>query len=363
MPLLFSYLLRLFLVGMVQLIALFCGLFFLIDGVENIRRFSLKEHFTWGEMLLMMMLQLPDFITLLLPSITLLTVLMTLSRLSRQNEITVMRASGVSIHRILIPFLLGGLLIASGQLVMQDRLVPWAKRAAQTLEDRFLGHENPAHADMDDVWLKSDQMLIHVHQVIPAERVMLDVAVFEWDDSERLHSHIQARSAKMHDGQWQLFHGILYRYGEGSVTAEKFAQRPWPITLTPEQLNRTAVNPDFLPFAQIQRLIERTEREGYDATRLRVLLHSRIALPTTTLAAIVLAFPFTLRLPRRGGVTRSLLLGLLIGFLMFVVADLSQALGMGGRLPPMLAAWAPVLFFAGIGGFLFLHLADPKRQG
>jgi lipopolysaccharide export system permease protein len=274
-----------------------------------------------------------------------------------------MRASGVSIYRILIPFLLGGVLLASGQLVLQDQLVPWAKRAAQTLEERFLGHENPAQADMDDVWLKSDRMLIHVHQVIPSERVMLDVAVFEWDGSERLLNHIQARSARMRDGQWLLIQGILHHYGEGAVTAEKFAQRNWPIALTPEQLNRTAVNPDFLPFEQIHRLIERTEREGYDATHLRVLLHSRISHPTTTLAAILLAFPFTLRLPRRGGVTRSLLLGLLIGFLMFVVADLSQALGMGGRLPPVLAAWAPVLFFAGLGGFLFLHLADPKRQG
>ena len=109
MPILFHYLLRLFLAGLLQVIGLFVGLFFLIDGVENMRRFSLKEHFNWGDLLLMMACRLPDFLTLLLPSMTLLAVLMVLARLSRQNEITVMRASGVSIYRILIPFLLGGL--------------------------------------------------------------------------------------------------------------------------------------------------------------------------------------------------------------------------------------------------------------
>ncbi|MEO5362952.1 MAG: LPS export ABC transporter permease LptG [Magnetococcus sp. DMHC-8] len=367
MPILFHYLLRLFLTGLGQITGLFIGLFLLIDGIENMRRFSLKPTFDWEDMLLMMLFRLPDFVTLLLPSIALLTVLMVLARLSRQNEITVMRASGVSLYRILIPFLLGGLGVAIGQLAMQDHLVPWSKQAAQTLEDRFLGYENPVQADMDNVWLKAmspegERQLIHLQQALPDERVLLNVTVFAWDADQRLRSHLQARSARLEQGRWTLSQGIIHQYGE-RVTAEKFAQRPWPVILEADQLNRTAINPDFLSFEQVRHLIERTEREGYDATRLWVLLHGRLSQPATTLAAILLAFPFTLRLPRRGGVTRSLLLGLLIGFAMFVVINLSQALGLGGRLPPVLSAWAPVFFFTGIGGFLLIHLADPRRQG
>ncbi len=367
MPILFLYLLRLFLEGLFQMIGLFVGLFFLIDGIENMRRFSLKPLFDWGDMCLMMLCRLPDFITLLLPSMTLLTVLMVLARLSRQSEITVMRASGVSIYRILIPFLLGGLLVATGQLVAQDRLVPWTKRAAQTVEDRFLGHESPAQTDIDNLWLKvlslaGNRQLIHLDQLLPDEQVLLNVSIFEWDTDQRLRSYLQARRAQMQAGQWTLSQGVFYQYGE-QVTAEPFTQRAWPVTLTADQLNRTAINPEFLSIQQINRLIERTEREGYDATRLRVLWHNRLSQPAATLAAILLAFPFTLRLPRRGGVTRSLLLGLLIGFCLFIVSDLFQALGMGGRLPPLFSAWAPVFFFAGVGFFLLIHLAHPKRQG
>ncbi|MBF0584110.1 MAG: LPS export ABC transporter permease LptG [Magnetococcales bacterium] len=363
MPLLFLYLLRLFLLEWLQIVGLFIGLFFLIDGLESIRRFSLKANFNWGEMATMILCRLPDFITLLLPSITLLAVLLILARLTRFNEITVMRASGVSIHRILIPFMLGGLLIAAGQLILQDQMVPWTKRAAYHLEEHLLGQSpSPTQVEMDNVWLKNDRQLIHLRQVLPNEQVLLEVAIFIWDAEQHLTGHIRARSANLRQGQWVLLHGIHYQYGK-QVTAEKFAERVWPLSLSAEQLNRTAVNPDFLSFEQLNQLIERTEREGYDGTRLRVLLHSRLSQPATTLAAILLAFPFTLRLPRRGGVSRSLLLGLLVGFFMFVVVDLSQALGMGGRLPPVLSAWAPVLFFTGIGGFLLIHLADPKNQG
>lgn len=362
MPILFHYLLRLFFLGWIQIVALFIGLFFLIDGIENIRRFSLKPTFNWGDMAMMMLCRLPHFIVLLLPSITLLAVLMIVARLSRYNEITVMRASGVSIHRILIPFLLGGFCIASGQLLFQEQVLPWTKRAAYHLEEYLLGHESVAQADMDNVWLKSNRQLIHLRQVLPNEQVLLNVSVFEWDAAQNLTTHIQARSAHMRQDQWILLQGMIYRYGQ-AVTAEQFTERIWPIPLRADQLNRTAVNPDFLSFQQLDQLIERTEQEGYDGARLRVLLHNRFSQPATTLAAILLAFPFTLRLPRRGGVSRSLLFGLLVGFFMFVVIDLSQALGMGGRLPPLLAAWAPVLFFTGIGGFLLIHLADPKSQG
>ncbi|MBF0098447.1 MAG: LPS export ABC transporter permease LptG [Magnetococcales bacterium] len=366
MPILFLYLLRLFLVGLLQIIGLFIGLFLLIDGIESVRRFALKPAFNWSDMFWMMLCRLPDFITLLLPSITLLTVLTVLARLSRQNEITVMRASGVSLYRILIPFLLGGLLIASTQLLLRDQLVPWTTRLAQHMEDRLLGHDSPSQSDLDNLWLKvwtqqGARQLLHVQQLLSDAQVLLNVTIFEWDAEQKLRSHIQARSAQMVQGKWMLNQGILYLY-EPTIQAERFTQREWPAILGLDQLNRTAINPNFLSFEQIKQLIERTEREGYDATRLHVLLHNRLSQPATTLAAILLAFPFTLRLPRRGGVTRSLLLGILIGFTLFVVADLAQALGLGGRLPPPLAAWAPVCFFASLGGFLMLHLADPKSQ-
>lgn len=361
MPLLYLYLLRLFLGGFLQIVGLFIGFYFLIDGVESIRRFSQKVSFNWGDTLLMMACRLPAFITMLLPPLTLLAVLMVLARLSRQNEITVMRASGVSLKRILIPFLLGGVIIAAVQFIFQDKIVPHTNKVAQNLEDFLLGHVAAPRMEVDNLWLKSDQQLIHVHQILPDEQVLLDVMVFQFDVEHRLRRRLKASRAQMRQGKWVLFQGMIYSYGE-HVAVEAFSQRAWDVTLKPEQLNRTSVDPNFLSFEQIYRLAERTEREGYDATRLRVLLYGKLTQPVTTLAAILLAFPFSLRLPRRGGVTRSLLLGLLIGFLMFVVTGLSKALGMGGRLPPLLSAWAPVLFFTGIGGFLLLHFADPRRH-
>lgn len=360
MPLLFQYLLRLFLAGFIKIIGLFSVFYFLIDGVESIRRFSHKGQFNWTDTVLLMASRLPGFITMLLPSITLLAVLTVLARLSRQHEITVMRASGVSINRMLIPFLLGGIFIAAIQLILQDTIVPRTNRIAQNLENHLLGHHIDTQADWDDVWLKSDQQLIHIGQILPDAGILLDVTAFQFDDQGRLQHRLTAKKAHINQGEKVLSEGIIYRYGE-RVTVQPFHRRTWHVSLHAAQLNRTSVEPDFLSLRQIYLLAERTAREGYDDTRLRVLLYGKLTQPITTLAAILLAFPFTLRLPRRGGLIRSLLIGLFLGFLLFVATDLSKALGMGGRLPPSLAAVAPAFFFTGMGGFLLLHLSDPRH--
>ncbi len=361
MPVLYHYLLHLFLSGLLRVVGVFVGLFFLIDGVESIRRFSQKSNFNWPDMFLLMASRVPAYISMLLPSLALLATLLVLTRLSRQNEITVMRASGVSMHRILIPFLLGGLILASVHVVLQDQIVPRSNRAQQKFEDSITNRHTNTDSTSGNLWLRSGQQIIHARQVIPISRILMGVTVFRFDDQYNLVNRIEARAARIRDGQWELLDGLRYHFGT-LTRAESFKILPWPVNIEPEQLNRSPANPKFLSLNQLQGLIERLEREGYDATRFKVLMHSRIAHPATTLAAILLAFPFTLRLPRQGGITRSLLIGLLLGFSMFVVLDLSTALGLGGRLPPLVAAWAPVLFFVGIGGFLLLHIANP-RQG
>ena len=360
MPLLFHYLLQLFLKGFLQIIGVFLGLFFLIDGVEGIRRYSAKVNFNWLDLLLFVLSRLPSFLTMLLPSIALLTTLVVLTRLTRQSEITVMRASGVSLYRILIPFLMGGILVAAMHVFLQDQIIPRSNRAYYSIQDHLEGRQSAAVTESGNIWYRSDQQIIHAGRGDVYEQSIYEVIVFRFDTERRLISRIEASKAVFYRGRWFLYDGIEYIFGD-SVQAVTFNKRPWRVHLDPKILGKKPDDPQFLSINQLHSLAQRLQSEGADATTHWVLLHRKLADPATTIAAILLAFPFTLRLPRQGGVGRSVLIGLLLGFAMFVLVDLSTALGLGGRLPPGLSAWAPVMVFMGIGGFLFLHLADPKQ--
>ncbi|MBF0447372.1 MAG: LPS export ABC transporter permease LptG [Magnetococcales bacterium] len=362
MPVLFYYLLHLYLRGFMQVIGVFMGLFFLIDGVESIRRYSEKINFNWPDLILLMLCRLPPFLTMLFPSFALLATLIVLTRLTRQSEITVMRASGISLYRIIIPFLIGGVLIASVHVVLQDQIIPRANKAYYGLQDYLLDRQAPSLTEAGNLWYRIDQQIVHAKKGSAIDKKLTDVIVFRFDKQRHLVSRIDAKVARFSRNQWSLHEGTEYVF-DRSVQAVRFNVRPWRIDLDPSILGEKPDEPQFLSIGELRMLAERLEKEGADATTHWVMLHRKLADPATTIAAILLAFPFTLRLPRQGGVGRSLLIGLVLGFALFVVVDLSTALGLGGRLPAMLSAWAPVLIFLGIGGFLFLHLADPKQNG
>ncbi len=362
MPILFHYLIQLFLRGFVQIIGVFMGLFFLIDGVEGIRRYSEKVNFNWGDMFLLLMLRLPTYVTMLFPSIALLTIMVVLTRLTRQNEITVMRASGVSIYRILIPFLIGGILVAAIHVILQDQIIPRTNRAYHQIEDYFQDRQVSSMTESGNLWYRSGQQIIHSRAGNVQDKKLLDVIVFRFDDKRRLVSRIESKEAEYSNGGWILHDGIEYVFG-ATVQAVTFKNRPWRVMLDPNKLGKKPDDPKFLSINELRMLAERLQKEGADATNHWVMLHRKLADPMTTIAAILLAFPFTLRLPRQGGVGRSVFFGIILGFAMFVVVDLSTALGLGGRLPPALSAWAPVVMFIGFGGFLFLHLAEPRQGG
>ncbi|HIJ84591.1 MAG TPA: LptF/LptG family permease, partial [Magnetococcales bacterium] len=204
MPILFQYLLRLFLQSFLQVAAVFMGLFFLIDGIESVRRYSQKVNFNWGDISLLILSRLPAFLTMLLPSFALLAAMMVLASLSRQSEITVMRASGVSLHRILIPFLMGGIIIAGLHIVLQEQVVWRCNQAEQSLQNQITGRFQASRSQSGSFWLRSGRQIVHAAKANPSGLELEDVSVFRFDNNNRLVSRIDAERAYHQKGRWFL---------------------------------------------------------------------------------------------------------------------------------------------------------------
>ncbi|MBF0124653.1 MAG: LptF/LptG family permease, partial [Magnetococcales bacterium] len=105
---LFGYLLRRLSHALATIVAIFTGLFLLLDGAEQMRRFARSTEVAWSDVLLLIGLRLPDFLLRFLPPILLLATLLAVTRMAHNNEITAMRAGGLALKRIFVPFLIGG---------------------------------------------------------------------------------------------------------------------------------------------------------------------------------------------------------------------------------------------------------------
>ncbi|OSM02584.1 LPS export ABC transporter permease LptG [Magnetofaba australis] len=359
MPILFRYLFALFFSGFTQILGVFFGLFFLLDGAEQIRKFGGREHVVWQDLTELLVLRMPAFLAQFMPAIALLATLVVVSRLSRNNELTVMRAGGVSLLRILIPFLFGGAIVAAAQAGLQDQITPRANQAAEALEARLNQTASTQQLRKGgELWLRDQGRIIHARRILFNEHAMEGVTVFEFDPDHRLVRRINAVRAQQTEQGWRLLDGIVYDLQPDGDGAQPFTSLPWEVELETRQLDRSAPRPDELSIGELWEQAERLQREGYEDTPYRMALYRKIADPFATLSAILLAFPFALRLSRMGGAARSGLAGLLAGFALFVVVDLFTALGLGERLPTLFAAWAPVASFASIGVFLLMHIEE-----
>ncbi len=117
-------------------------------------------------------------------------------------------------------------------------------------------------------------------------------------------------------------------------------------------------SPHAVSFWELPRFIKVAEAAGFSARAHRVRWHSLLSTPFMLAAMVFLAATFSLRLTRLGGVPQLAVAGILAGFLLYFLSDLSSALGLSGRLPPPLAAWVPTLVALLIGLTMLLHLED-----
>ena len=359
MSVMFRYLLRHFLAGFLKVAGVTLGLLVLVDGIGTVQRFAPRPGFNWEQVGLLIAWRIPGLLTLLIPAMAFLATLLVTARLSRQHEITVMRGSGWSGLRIVLPFLCGGLLVAAGQALLLDRVVPHSRQVVSGLKDALSGVPLRSPGRSGGQWHRDGDRLIHVTRTDGENAVFADVAILVSAADQRPVTLLEARRATGQPGGLLLEEGELFTFGEGAALTP-FDHRFQPLGIDPAQLGRPTPGAEGLSNRALAAEAGRLRAVGHDATAHRVTLLGRHAAPVITLTAIWLAFPFALGLARQGGFTRFVLAGLLMGLALFVVTDLATALGLGGRLPPLLAVWSPVVLFGGVGLLLLLRREAPQ---
>jgi lipopolysaccharide export system permease protein len=104
--------------------------------------------------------------------------------------------------------------------------------------------------------------------------------------------------------------------------------------------------------------VKEIEADGYDPTPYRVELHKKIAFPLLNMITVFLGIPFSLRLPRHGGLALGIGASLAAGFLYWILFAVTLSVGQAGLLPPFVSAWAANVLFGILGVFLLLRVEE-----
>jgi LPS export ABC transporter permease LptG/LPS export ABC transporter permease LptF len=307
----------------------------------------------------------PDMIYNITPLAVLVGALVTLGVLNRTNELTAMKATGISLYRVIVPVLLVAAALAAALFLFGQSYLPTANRRQEALRNVIKGRPPQTFSRPDQQWIFGKQQAgepgrIFYYEFFDSDRARFaNIWVFEFDPGTfSITRRIFATSAHWEPqiGQWIFEQGWERSFSGDAVTGySQFKVASFPeITEHPGYFTRETRQSQEMSFGELHRYIHDLRQRGFETRRLSVQLNRKLAFPLITLVMAVLGVPFALYMGKRGSLTGvATAIGLAIAY--WVVASTFEALGDVNLLPAILAAWSPDLFFALIGGYLLLR--------
>jgi lipopolysaccharide export system permease protein len=290
---------------------------------------------------------------------------------ARYNEITAMRAAGVSLGRLSLPYVALGVVLSLGGFALNELWVPQSIEAGE----RILARRQPgALTDEQKQWENqlgfittsasgTRRWLIESYNTVTFEMIRPHV---EWTLPDRTQRQILAERGAWLEGTWVFTNVHLFARTPGpevTPTREEIQLMPaLEFSETPEQIASEIKIGKLSNFKTIRRT-QLSVREILDYRRLHpggtskdqmleTKLHGRLALPWSCLVVVAIALPFGAGSGRRhvvAGVSSSIV----ICFAYFVLTQLALAWGVGSSVPGWVAGWSPNAFF-GIGGLVMI---------
>jgi LPS export ABC transporter permease LptG len=296
----------------------------------------------------------------LAPLAALVAILMTLGIMSKNNEIVACKASGISLYRLAVPLLFAGLTLATSMIVLDDTFLPYANQRQDALRNQIKG-KPPQTYRQPERWIFGENSKIYNYDLFdPAQNLFGGLTVLEIDPATfEIRRRVFAARAKWSDAQklWLLESGWLREFSGGTIVRyERFNVKDLPeLTEPPSYFNREVLPAIQMSWPQLRRYIDDLHRAGFDVSALTVQWHRKLAFPLIAPVSMLLAFPFAFLVGTRGAVG-GVALGIAIGIVYWLGAELLAAMGGVGQLPPLLAGWSPDIIFFFLGLYFFFKM-------
>ena len=337
----------------------------LIDMVEQIRRFD-NEALTFGALLTLTLLNVPEAIYRILPLTTVLAAITLFVAISRSSEMVIARAAGRSALTTLTAPTCVAFLIGATAVAVLNPIVAATSKQYETLADRYLGNSTSTlSVSPEGLWLR--QGGAEGQTVIRAERANLDgttlasVTFLSFTPEGLPTRRIEGTSAELKPGAWTVLNAKIWTIGEtGNPEADATLsdEIEVPTNLTRDEIADSFGTPSAIPIWDLPTQIARLERAGFSARQYRVWYQRELAMPLLLAAMVLIAAGFTLRPARFGRTGILVVMALALGFTLYFIRNFAQILGENGQVPVALAAWGPPAAAVLLPLGLLLHLED-----
>jgi lipopolysaccharide export LptBFGC system permease protein LptF len=359
--------LRVFFLGLLSLLGIFYISTFM-DLADKLFRGTA----TSAMMLRYFFFQTPQFVYYVIPMAVLVATLVTIGLMTKNSELVVMRACGISLYRTAAPLLLFAVVASAILFGLQERVMAYSNREADRLNRLIRGYPPASFGALDRRWMIAQNGDIYHYEVFDANRNEFhQFAVYHLDPARwGLRSVTSAgkvvltRQERPSPGdpgvEWEASAGWWREFSETTgpgvtktvVEYDRFSRRTLPLE-PPDYFKSDEPDAALMTYGQLKQYVEQLKLGGYDVVPYLVELQRKVAFPFVTVVMTLLAVPFAISTGRRGALY-GVGIGIVLAISYWLILGVSAAIGAGGLLSPVLAAWTPNILFAAAAAYLIL---------
>lgn len=347
------YIGRAVLTGTLIVLAVLLALFTFVSLLGELASVGKGQYGFWQALQYVILLT-PRMSYQLLPVAAMIGTLLGLGLLANNSELTVMRAAGVTVQRIVFAAIKMALVLLVTVIVLSEYVAPFAEQEAQELRSQALlgqkGLRNRA-----GFWTRDSDNFISVDTVAAGGR-LVGIRIYQFDGNQRLRAITEARSAYF-DGQAWVLRAVVRSVIRGdSLETERRNLARWDSLLSPALLDVIDVQPDNMATRELFDHIRYLNANELNTARYEKALWGKLAMPLATVVMVLLAVPFVFGSLRAVTLGQRIMVGGLVGIGFYLVNEIFSYLGVVYDFNPVLSAMTPPLVF-GVAALLLLRRA------
>ena len=342
---------RMFLIRFLGLLVFFVIVLQMLDLLNRSSDIMAAQNAGVSELVQYISLRAPMIASQFTPFAALLGIVMTLAGLSHTSEITVMRAAGMSVYRVLFPVGFVCALIALAHFLLHEMVTIKSTDTLEYWEVNDFAVDLPPKTDTrTDVRIAFDGEFINAASAARSGDAILlsDVTIYGLDDDGLIKEVIQARAARHEDGLWLLRNGVKSMDVTTNIVTES-DEIIWTNSLDPELLFALTLEPDRTSLGDLVSKIRQLNADRSDTREAMTSLLSRFSKPLATLVMPLLGAIAGFGVHRQGVLLARAVMGSALGFSYFVAENMALALGKLGVVPAIIGAFFPFALFMVVG--------------
>lgn len=302
---------------------------------------ELEKGYQAPQALLFIIMTLPRRIYDFMPVAVLIGCLVGMGSLANTSELTVIRAAGVSIVRLVFAAVKPVLWLVALSLVLGQFVVPQTEQYAQSERSRNMAEGKPI-SGRDGFWYREEGQYIHI-QAIQPNGVMYGVSRFAFDENHDLVRSDFSERAIYQGDHWILEQVKQTRISPDQTESEAFQTLRWDTTVTPRVMSIVALKPDYLSITGLYDYATYLSRQALESRSYYFSFWKKVFQPVTTIVMVFIAISFVFGPLRSVTMGQRITAGVLVGLMFHYAQQLLGHASLIYDMPPLLGALMPML--------------------